>query len=124
MKTSEHVEQFLRFLDDCGEQFRIAEVELEQVSAETQDLLHRLELYDDRYHETAALAKKLREVRRRRRVAKDTKTRLEPVVVWYDSHKKEIGAMQRLLGEIRKIESRQSVRAYVPKTKILEEPNQ
>lgn len=121
MKTSEHVEQFLRFLDDCDEQFRIAEVELEQVSAETQDILHRLELHDDKYHETAALAKKLREVRRRRRVAKDTKTCLEPVVVWYDGHKKEIGAMQRLLGDIRKVENRQSIRAYVPKTKILEE---
>lgn len=119
--TSEGISGFLDFLRNSDELLRMAEADMDQTNLETQDILHRLELHDDKYHETASMAKKLRDVRRRRRAAKNVAERVSPVVAWSEGHKKDIGELQRLLGEVRKIEQRQSVRTYIPKSKILEE---
>lgn len=120
LRVSDGISGFLDFLRKSDELLRMAEADMDQTNNETQDILHRIELHDDNYHETASMAKKMRDVRRRRRVAKNIVECTSPVAAWSENHKKEIGELQRLLGEVRKIEQKQSLRTYIQKTKILE----
>lgn len=99
----------------------MAQFDLQQVNNETQDILHQLELYDDPYHQTATLAKKLRDVRRRRRTAKDELEKLTPLCEWIENNKAVIGQLQRLMGDMRKTERHHQNRYYIPKTTILED---
>lgn len=113
--------EFLSCLRMAEDSLRMAEDEMDRTNSETQDILHRLELYDDRYHTVAALGRKMREVRRRRRVAKETVELLTPLLEWADENKKFLTGLQKVLGDLRKIERRQEGRTYMPRTDILEE---
>ncbi len=56
MIDSKAVESFLAFLREADEQQRIANADEQYANDATQDILHRLELYDDPYEQTAELA--------------------------------------------------------------------
>lgn len=80
--SSAQLESFLRWLRESEEQLRMAQQDEQDCNAQTQDILHRLELSEDGYHETARLGKLLRRVRRKRRKAKDEIDVLSPAVAW------------------------------------------
>ena len=115
MEESKQLESFLTFLREVKVQYHSAVDEENLTDLETQDILHRLELYSDNYHETARLAKSLRSVRQRRRVAKETCEITKSIVRWIDDNKQVIRSLEWLLGEVRKVEDRQSKRIYIPK---------
>ena len=123
MRESENIAAFLDFLRDAQSRYNIARDELNQANNETQDILHQLELFENSYHKIAALGKKLRAVRRRRRAAKDTVEIYEPIIVWANrqDNRELLKRLERLLGEVRKIEKSKENRMYIPKTKILED---
>lgn len=87
--------------------------------AETQDILHKLELEEITYHEYAKLSKALKEVRIKRRQAKDIAEQLEPLVGWEAQNNKTIKELERVLGEMRKAEKSKQNRHYNPKTDIV-----
>lgn len=78
--TSGQIDAFLTFLRDCEQRYHIAEAEERDANNETQDILHSLELEEHSYHEYARLSKQLRDVRQRRRMAKDTLSVISPVM--------------------------------------------
>lgn len=123
MRESENIAAFLNFLRNAQSLYNIARDELHQADNETQDILHQLELHENSYHKIAALGKKLRAVRRRRRAAKDTMEVYQPIIVWANKpdNREMIREMERLLGEVRKVEKSKENRMYIPKTKILED---
>ena len=123
MRDSENIAAFLNFLRNAQSLYNIARDELHQADNETQDILHQLELHENSYHKIAALGKKLRAVRRRRRTAKDTVEIYEPIIVWANrqDNRELLKRLEQLLGEVRKIEESKENRMYVPKTKILED---
>lgn len=123
MRESENIAAFLDFLWDAQSRYNIARDELNQANNETQDILHQLELFENSYHKIAALGKKLRAVRRRRRTAKDTVEVLEPIIVWANrqDNRELLKRLEQLLGEVRKIEKSKENRMYIPKTNILED---
>lgn len=84
--------------------------------------MHRLETEVDCNDETSRLGILLREVRRKRRVAKDKREVLTPIVDWLTSNGTDINSLYRTLGEVRKFEKRQGNRAYAPRTDILGHP--
>ena len=88
---------------------------------ETQDLLHSLELDETlTYYQKADLAKRISSIRKSRRVAKNTAWVSEPIVKWAEDNATAIKAMEKLLGEVRKIEQSQENRVYVPKSEKTE----
>lgn len=123
MRDSENIAAFLNFLRNAQSLYNIMRDELHQADNETQDILHQLELHENSYHKIAALGKKLQAVRRRRRAAKDTMEVYQPIIVWANKpdNREMIREMERLLGEVRKIEKSKENRMYIPKTKILED---
>ncbi len=119
MIDSKTVESFLAFLREADEQQRIADADEQYANDATQDILHRLELYDDAYEQTAELAVMLREVRRRRRLAKDKKELAEKVTVWKADNIQAVKSLERLLGVMRKQEESMKQRFYGERTNIL-----
>lgn len=121
MEESKHLEAFLSFLRNAKVEHQAAIEEETLTELETQDILHRLELYSDSYRERAKLANSLKLVRQRRRVAKDTYEVTKSIVRWAEDNKQVIRSLELLLGEVRKVEDRQEKRIYIPKTDILDE---
>ena len=121
VEVSKGLENFLNYVRMMTELHRMAEANRAEAEAETQDLLHALELGDYRAKEQARLARKLREVRRARRESKDIGIQTAPVAAWAEQNSGAIKSLERLLGEVRKAERRGENRSYTPRTKVLEE---
>lgn len=119
--SSAQLESFLRWLRESEAQLRMAQQDEQDCNAQTQDILHRLELSEDGYHETARLGKLLRRVRQRRRTAKDAVEIASLPAGWAQKNKDVTGSLERLLGAMRKAEERQKIREYTPRTDIWEE---
>ena len=121
MTASEQIAAFLNFARDAGSKYSMARQDEEQANLETQDILHSLEIHAHPYNKKAKLAGVLVEVRRRRRVAKDTTDVYAPIADWVEENKPVIKSLERLLGEVRKAETIQKNRCYINRTSILEE---
>ncbi len=119
MIQSETLKGFLDFLREAEEQEHIAVSEEQLTSDETQDILHRLELNDDSYAVTLALASALRIVRRRRRTAKDNAALAKLVNDWAADHQQAVRGLDKLLGDMRKMEANHKQRFYGEQTNIL-----
>lgn len=65
--------------------------------------------------------KQLRESRKQRRLAKDSIRELTPLVTWVEDNKKEIEALKRTLGDVRKVEKMEDGRIYLYRTEIVAE---
>jgi hypothetical protein len=120
-KTSEGIERFLTFLRETTERHSMAEADRSEAEAATQDLLHALELGEDKAPGRARLGLKIREVRRQRRTAKDIEEQTRPVVDWVEQNRTVIKGLERLLGDVRKQERRSEGRSYAPRTHVLED---
>lgn len=121
MKASKEIEQFLDFLKSAESQLDQATTGQQEAEAETQDILHALELEKHSYHEMAALSRKLAEVRQNRRQHKDNAAQLAPVVEWARGNIEVVRGLQRLLGDVRKAERSTQNRFYTPRTNVLKE---
>lgn len=119
MKASKDLERFLDFLKSAESQLDQAMAGQQEAEAETQDILHSLELEKHSYHEMAALSRKLAEIRQTRRQHKDTAAQLTPVVEWTRENDGAVRSLQRLLGDVRKTERNTQNRFYTPRTDIL-----
>lgn len=67
-----------------------------------------------------SVSEKIVTVRRNRRAAKDRVEVLTPVMGWIAQHKETIKSLERLLGEMRKIENKHVGRFYIPRTDALD----
>ena len=118
---AEQFQQFLKFISQCQANYHMAQSIQEDTEAETQDILHKLELEEITYHEYARLSKVLKKVRIERRKAKDTIEQTGPLVTWVAQNNKVIKELERVLGEMRKAEKNMCYRHYNPKTNIVNE---
>lgn len=116
-KFSVGIETFLAYIHDAEAQYRMAEADEIEANSLTQDILHRIELQEHTHHEYAALSKELKGVRCERRRAKDTLNTTIPIVEWIDANRAVIKGLERLLGEVRKVERSTEGRIYTPRTK-------
>ncbi len=121
MKASKDLERFLDFLKSAESQLDQATTGQQEAEAETQDILHSLELEKHSYHEMAALSRKLAEIRQTRRQHKDTAAQLTPVAEWAKENDAAVRSLQRLLGDVRKTERSTQNRFYTPRTNVLKE---
>lgn len=119
-KNSEKVAAFLDFLREAMRCCRQASEEEQQANAQTQDILHQLELGDNDSRAAARMAGLLRQVRRKRREAKDAYALANLVDHWAAENKEAVKSLERLLGELRHMEEQQNARSYFPRTDILE----
>lgn len=115
------IADFLALLNYAQERYATAQAEEQDANNETQDILHSLEF---QWHDTrraAGLTRRLSEIRRKRRLAKDD---MEIAALILDFRDKNIGvlkALRRLQGDIRITEQNFERRSYRFRTNIMEE---
>lgn len=119
MKKSEYISGFLDFMRESMMEYEIARTRQADADNETQDLLHRLELHDDSYHDMARISKELKRARQERRKAKDTISELEPVRKWSEENAKALKSLEQLLGAVRKAEKATQNRLYTDRTDVV-----
>lgn len=120
MKRSEYISGFLDFMRESMMEYEIMRSKQADADNETQDLLHRLELHEDSYHDMARISKELKKVRQDRRKAKDALSEIEPIRQWTQENAKTLKALEQLLGAVRKAEKATQNRFYTERTDAVE----
>lgn len=116
---SAQIENFLRFLTNCDEEYNIAVQSESDADAATQDILHHIELEENSQLDYIYEGLQLHRVRRERRQAKDTQRLTKPIREWMAANKRVIRDLEKLLGEGRRQERYIENRSYTPKTDVL-----
>lgn len=116
MKRSEYISAFLDFVREAQIEYDVARMKQSEADSETQDILHRLELHDDSYHDMARLSKTLKEARQDRRAAKDAISELDPICGWVRENARVLKSLEQLLGNVRKAEKATQNRYYSDRT--------
>ena len=121
MKTqySAQIENFLRFLMNCDEEYNIAVSRENDADAATQDILHHIELKENSQLDYIYEGLQLHRIRKERRRAKDTQQLTKPIKEWAEVNKRIIKELEQLLGEVRRQERYIENRSYTPKTDVL-----
>lgn len=112
IKYSEHLSQFLNFLESAKKDYSWYEDELTKQEALTQDYLHQLELEHLNYSERAKIATKLAACRKARREAKDIVTILSHIINYSSVYEKSLNQLKETLGKVRKEERTIETRSY------------
>lgn len=121
MNTSQSLSDFLEFLRQSQQDYSIAADIETTKSKETQDILHKIELDDVKYHDYAKLGKALKSIRNERREAKNIQLQLAPLVGWIRENQNVVRGLERLLGEVRKAETNIKNAHYYPRTDVVDE---
>ena len=116
-EISEMLYAFLSTLDSIDRLYNNKLEKLRECDLMTQDYLHGLELTDFNYAERAKIATKLRNVRRKRRKAKDYIEICEPLeeFIHNSNNQKFISKLKEVLGQVRKLEKSHQNRIYINK---------
>lgn len=115
--VSEGLEHFLTYLREMGTLRNMAAADEQEANNETQDILHGLEL-GTIDATPRSVTRALVESRRKRRKAKNYIAVSDPLADWASRNKPVIGELQRILGDMRKIESKNMTRLYANRTDI------
>lgn len=121
MKRSEKLSEFLDFICQVKPEYDYYLDVQADAEAKILDLLHEIELVPHNAFDMVKIYKQLRESRKQRRLAKDSIRELTPPVTWVEDNKKEIEALKRTLGDVRKAEKMEDGRIYLYRTEIVAE---
>ena len=121
MKRSEKLSEFLNFICQVKPEYDYYLDVQADAEAKILDLLHEIELVPHNAFDMVKIYKQLRESRNQRSLAKDSFRELTPLVTWVEDNKKEIEALKRTLGDVRKVEKMEDVRIYLYRTEIVAE---
>lgn len=121
MKRSEKLSEFLNFICQVKPEYDYYLDVQADAEAKILDLLHEIELVPHNAFDMVKIYKQLRESRKQRRLAKDSIRELTPLVTWMEDNKKEIEALKRTLGDVRKVEKMEDGRIYLYRTEIVAE---
>lgn len=101
------IEQIRIILQEAEHHYKLAESELDYCDRKSQDILHEFELMDLKYCERARLGKELTDIRKRRRVAKNTIDNLSPIIRWKQEANGTLQKLNSTIGQMRKIDEKQ-----------------
>ena len=120
MDAGKIIADFLALLEYAQERYATAYDEERNANDETQDILHSLEFewYDTR--KAARLARKLSEIRQKRRQAKNDMEIVGLISDFVNSHAALIKALQRLQSDVQTTKQDQAQRPYHFRTEIME----
>lgn len=119
MKDSEKLSAFLDFLRSSDEELYIVCSIQRDMDQATQDILHHIEMQENTQHEFILEGIALKDIRQKRRNAKDRERILTPVVEWYAANQRVVNDLQRLLGKVRKEEKSIENRTYTNRTEVV-----
>ena len=101
---------FTKAINQARAEHRFYKEKVEELDKATQDILHQLELGDNK--ERSKWTTKLVQVRKERRYAKDTTIALLPIANYAENSMPDVKKVERLLGDYRKEKSKLKDRKY------------
>lgn len=101
---------FTKAINQAKAEHRFYREKVEELDKATQDILHQLELGDNK--ERSKWTTRLVQVRKERRYAKDMVITLTPIANYADSSMPDVKKVERLLGDYRKEKSKLKDRKY------------
>ena len=113
---STELNTFLSFLRTCEESNRLMENDMDR---QTQDILHNIELNENSQYDYICQGFTLRDIRRKRRKAKNTKESTALICNWMKENRKVINDLERLLGDVRKQEKQAKSPFYTKRTAVM-----
>lgn len=116
---STELNAFLSFFRTCEESNRLAILTENEMDRQTQDILHNIELNENSQYDYICQGFTLRDIRRKRRKAKDIKEATTPICNWMKENRKVINDLERLLGDVRKQEKQAQNRSYTNRTEVM-----
>ena len=116
---SDFLSTFLQFMREAKSDYAYYNDLVKKCQDQTQDILHTLELQNLNAVQMMKLTKELISIRRERRTYKNFVEVYEPIINFMDNNStgKCIKDLERLLGQVRKVEKYHSDRQYRLKTK-------
>lgn len=118
-KHSDRIQDFITFLELCREENKEAAVAEIDMDNKTQDILHDIELQEQDQYGYIVRGLTLKDIRQKRRRAKNTEEVTKPIVAWATEHSQIIKDLEKLLQTTRKIEKRAAGRQYQNRTDIV-----
>ena len=115
MIETKDVERMIKLLDQVEPDILAVAETINQCDNETQDILHELEIVPHTHNERGHISKRLVEVRKARRVAKDAYELLLPLMEWINQNQTAINRLKATLGDMRKQDKRHTNRVYIKK---------
>jgi hypothetical protein len=114
VKRSEIISQFLNMLQDAKTEHAGSQERLKEYNNATQDILHDLELNEHTPEEKTALTDEMIEVRRERRIDKNTFEVTEKIKTYIDRQDIAVAIkwFGKMLGDVRKVEKYHENRSY------------
>ena len=119
VNCSTELNAFLCFLRTCEESNRLAILTENDMDRQTQDILHNIELNENSQYDYICQGFTLRDIRQKRRKAKDMKEATAPICNWMKENRKVINDLERLLGDVRKQEKQAQNRSYTNRTGVM-----
>lgn len=101
---------FTKAINRAKAEHRFYKEKVEELDKATQDILHQLELGDNK--ERSRWTTKLVQVRKERRYAKDMTIALLPIASYTENSMPDVKKVERLLGDYRKEKSKLKDRKY------------
>ena len=117
---SSGLEEFLKHLRDVESMFHANSMTEVEAVSETQDLLHYLELCEQDDETMKSVCRRLKEIRKERRAAKDYILQAGHVVSWIEANRQVIKSLEQVLGQVRKEERRGESRVFSPRTNTID----
>lgn len=114
---SEQISAFVALSETIKEQYALHQKEVQRCELLTQDLLHKLELETNTYHERAAIATKLQQCREQRRPHKDAIAVMAPLATYLASGKGQsmLAQLEHIAKATQKAEAGMVNRKYSPR---------
>lgn len=116
---SGEISRFLDFLRSCEEINRQAAITEIDMDNRTQDILHHMELAENSQYDYICMGFTLKDVRLKRRQAKDLKEVTQLICKFSHDYKSPIQELKQLLGAVRKAEKRTENRYYCDRTDVV-----
>lgn len=117
MKGSEIVSEILRAFQLVETTAKVADEEMNRCDQEYNDLTHAAEILALNAVEMSQLMKEIRVNRKKRRVSKNTKEQMTPILEVLQKHQGLINALKVAKGKIENVERTQEVRVYTPRVR-------
>jgi len=111
----EAIEEFNKLLQSATSTYVYLNGQISIMDNEQQDILHLIEMSKDS-KERSKLATRLKQLRKERRIIKNKFEYYQLLTPFVEKNRTVVGEIQRLLGELRKIEQKQKNPVYVMRT--------
>lgn len=121
MKESEMLSDILKYFREIQFKYNYALKCVDDMQLLQEDLLHKIEFKDKTAAERNKTSTKLRKCRVERRKNKDDAELLRELVEFINSNQQQIKKLEKILGDMRRVESNQDRRMYKPRIMTTEE---